>query len=190
MKTLIIALALILFAKITIAQKELLSLDEHNQYIYYQVVDIPGKPVDTLTQRGLNFLKSIKLKVKVAATNSLAAQGSFETVGGISILKHPNGQIAYTISIECKDQKYRYWITGFVFTPYVRDRYGNFVPQQGVEIPLETASSKLDKKDLDSYLDQTGMFCKNLGEQLKIYMLKISIVKKEVEPKKISTKDW
>ena len=193
MKKTIIALVFILFAKITSAQKELLSLDEHNKYIYYQVVEMPGQPADILNNRGMNFLKSIVPKIKLApaaSTNSLAAQGSFETYGGISILKHPSGIVAYAINIECKDQKYRYWLTDFTFTPYVRDRYGNFVPQQGVEIPLETASAKLDKKDMDNYLNETGAFCKQMSDRLKVYMINAPAPKKEEITKKTVTDKW
>ena len=195
MKTLLIALTLVAFTEAASAQKEVLAFDEQNQYIYYQVVDMPAYSADTLYTRGLNFLKSMdpKLKIKPASTDNtkmLSGQGKFVTQGGISVVKHANGEIAYRINIECKDGKYRYWLAGFTFTPYQRDRYGNFVPQQGIDIPLETASSRFNKKDADNYLDQTGAFCKDAGEKLKVYMLKISTVKKAVETKKISTKDW
>jgi len=195
MKTLLIVLTLVLFAGSASAQKQLLALDEHNQYIYYQVVDMPGHSADTLYTRGLNFLSSMDPKVKIthgSANNSktLSGQGKFLTYGGLSITKHVIGEITYTINVECKDGKYRYWLTGFVFTPYQRDRYGNFVPQQGIDIPLEKASSKYSKKDADNYLDQTGAFSKDAGDRLKVYMLKISTIKKDTETKKISTKEW
>jgi hypothetical protein len=193
MKTTIISLILILFAKVTLAQKELLAFDEHNQYIYYQVVDMPGHAADTLYIRGSNFLKSMVPKIKkisAANANTLSGQGKFLTFGGVSILKHANGEISYTINIECKDGKYRYWLTGFTFTPYQRDRYGNFVPQQGIDVQLETALSKYSKKDVDNYLDETGAFCKNVGDRLKFYMLNAPAPKKEETIKKTVTDKW
>ena len=110
--------------------------------------------------------------------------------GGISVLKHEQGEIVYQVNIEFKDQKYRFWLTAFVFTPYQRDRYGNFVPQLGVDIPIEQGLSKLDKKDLDGYLDETGAFCKQFGDHLKNYLLKLPEPKKAENVKKVVTDNW
>ena len=191
MKIIITALACIFFGKVTLAQKELLSFDEHNKYIYYQVADIPGLPADTLHSRGVCFLKTTypKIKLKQTAT-AISGEDKFVVFGGVSVLKHESGEIAYLVNIECKDQKYRYWLTNFTFTPYQRDRYGNFVPEAGINIPLENALSKFDKKDVDSYLDETGAFCKQLGDRLKLYMIKVPTAKKEEITKKVVTDKW
>jgi hypothetical protein len=188
MKTTIIALVCILFAKITFAQQDLLSFDEHNKYIYYQVVEMPGLTADTLHERGLNFLKAFYTKIKLKTTpgeNNISGQGKFLSYGGVSVLKHEKGEIAFQLSIEFKDQKYRYWLTGFIFTPYQRDRYGNFVPQQGIDIPLENILSKFDKKEADDYLNETGAFCKQFGDRLKQF--EINAPKKEEITKKVVT---
>jgi hypothetical protein len=194
MKTLLLTFVCIFLAKISSAQSDLLSFDEHNKYIYYQVVDIPGVAVDTLHVRGLSFLKAnyAKMKVKAAGQNNLAGQGKFLVYGGVSVLKHEKGEIDYTLNIEFKDQKYRYWLTDFTFTPYERDRYNNYVPKQGVVIPLETADSKLDKKDAAGYVDETGAFCKQFGDSLKQFILHIpvSAPKKEENAKKVVTDKW
>ena len=191
MKKLIIVLVCILFGKVATAQQDLLSFDEHNKYIYYQVVDMPGFSADSLHARGLAFLKTsypgIKLKGG-AASNSLTGQGKFLTYGGLSVLKHEKGEIAYQVNIEFKDKKYRYWLTSFVFTPYQRDRYGNFVAEPGIEVPLENAIAKFDKKDVDGYLDETGAFCKQFGDKLKAFA--VNTPKKEEVTKKIITDKW
>jgi len=191
MKTTIIAIIFILTAEVTMAQQELLSFDEHNKYIYYQIVELPGLNADTLETRGLNFLKTQFPRVKLKQETSLKSvkgEGKFLTYGGISVLKHENGEMSYLVSVEFKDQKYRFWLTDFVFTPYERDRYGNFVPKAGIEIPLESASSRLEKKELDSYLNETGTFCKQFGEKLKIYEL--NLPKQEESTKKVVTDKW
>jgi len=192
MKIFFIGLLFVSFAKIACAQQDLLSFDEHNKYIYYQVVNMPGLPADSLRERGVYFLKSAfpKTFVKVSDANGVEGEGKFLTYGGISVLKHEKGEVNYQLHIEFKDQKYRFWLTGFVFTPYQRDRYGNFVPQQGINIPLENAITKLEKKDLDGYLDETGAFCKQWGDKLKIYMLKAPAQKKEEPVKKVVTDKW
>ncbi|BAU53702.1 DUF4468 domain-containing protein [Mucilaginibacter gotjawali] len=192
MKTLLIGLVGFLFARNAFAQQALLSFDEHNKYIYYQVVNMPALPADSLRERGEYFLKMAypKTVVKPAGAESLKGEGKFLTYGGISVMRHEKGEVTYEVNIEFKDQKYRFWLTNFVFTPYQRDRYGNFVPQQGVDIPLETASSRLDKKELAAYLDETGAFCKQWGDKLKSYMLKVPAQKKEEPVKKVVTDKW
>ncbi len=192
MKYLIPVFLLLLLTKSTIAQQDLLSFDEHNKYIYYQVETMPGIPVDTLMQRGAKFLKGVYPKTTVKQDNAGKTEGTgkFLVYGGLSVLKHEKGEISYQVNIEYKDQKYRFWLTGFVFTPYQRDRYGNFVPQQGIDIPLEQAAAKLDKKDVDGYLDETGAFCKQFGERLKTYLSKLPEPKKVEPTKKVVTDNW
>lgn len=186
-------IAVLLFARASYAQKELLSFDENNKYIYYQVADVPALPKDTLLARASYFLKSDYSKMKLSYTadpNLLNGRGKFLVYGGGGLLKHEHGGISYTLNIECKDQKYRYWLTGFVFTPYQRDRYGNFVPEPGKEIPLESILKKLDKKEAGAYLDETGTFCKQLGEKLKSQMARAFTPKKAGIIKKIVTDKW
>jgi hypothetical protein len=191
MKSLIIILVFITLAKVAPAQQDLLSFDEHNKYIYYQVVDMPGFPADTLRIRGLSFIKKVfpKIKMKSApADNNLNGEGKFPIYSGVIVMKHQGGEITYSMNIEIKDEKYRYWLTGFVFTPYKRDRYDNFVPEPGLETPLESALSKYEKKDVASYLSQTGAFCKEFGDKLKLYM--VNAPKKDESIKKIVTDKW
>ena len=192
MKRTIIAIIFILFAKFSLAQQELLSFDEHNKYIFYQVDETPGLSADTLHNRAVYFLKTVFPRFKLkAATNNLAlsGDGSFLTYSGVSVLKHENGEVKYVLNIEFKDQKYRFWLTGFTFTPYERDRYGNFVPKLGIELPLETAISKLEKKELDTHLNETGTFCKQFGERLKLFMLDAT-TKKQDNAKKPLSDNW
>ena len=191
MKSLVIILTFIFFAKITLAQKELLSVDEHDKYIYYQVVDIPGITADTLNKRGKYFLEKALPKIKLIETAlTLSGESKFMTFSGVSVLKHEDGEITYVVKVEFKDNKYRYWLKGFNFTPYQRDRYGNFIPRQGIAIPLETALTKLSKKDVESYFDQTGTFCKQLGDSLKQAIIAQSPQKKAEINKRIITDKW
>ncbi|HEX3384030.1 MAG TPA: hypothetical protein VHS53_02520, partial [Mucilaginibacter sp.] len=88
--------------------------------------------------------------------------------------------------------KYRYWLTDFIFRPYQRDRYGMFVPVNGIEVPLEKASSKLDKKEVNDYLDQTGTYCMQTGDNLKAFMIQNhqSSPKNAPPVKTVVTKKW
>jgi hypothetical protein len=194
MKKILFILICALSTKAALAQKDLLAFNEHNKYIYYQVAELPGLPVDTLQARAVFFLKTAYPKNKIKqgeAGGNFTGTGTFLVLSGVTLAKHEDGEMLYTFYIECKDQKYRYWLTDFVFTPHKIDRYGNSVPEAGVDIPLESGLSKLDKKLLDGYLDQAGAFSKQFGEKLKQYMVKISALPpKEVKKKVITTKDW
>jgi hypothetical protein len=167
------AVGLLLLLQAAHAQKSLLALDEHNKYIYYQVVGQPGATADSLDKKAVNFIRETypKTRLKSAGDTSIVIKDRFVTYSVLAFAKHESGEIKFTLNIECKNSKYRYWLTDFVFTPYEKNRYGVFAPKDNIEIPLEKASSRVDSKELDGYFDQTGTFCKQLGDQLKSYML-------------------
>lgn len=181
-------------AGIASAQKNLLSFNEQNKYIYYQVVEQPGLNTDTLQTRALYFLKTSYPLNKVAkgeTSGNFTGSGKFLISSTLSMLKHVYGEMRYTYFIECKSGKYRYWLTNFIYVPHKTDRYGNSVPEQGIEVSLEDGVTKLDKHDLSLCLDETGSYCKQFGEKLKQAMMKIStFAPKEVKKTVIVTKDW
>jgi Domain of unknown function (DUF4468) with TBP-like fold len=193
MKKIVVVLLCLLFAKAASAQKDSLSFDEHNKYIYYKVVEQPGLTADTFQNRALYFLKINYPKNKIAQASpaTITGSGKFLILTGLSVAKHVAGEVSYTFTIGYKDQKYRYWLTDFVYTPYKTDRYGNSVPEQGVEISLESGLSKLEKVELNNCLEQSGAYGIQFGGKLKEYMLRPSATKPvETKKKVISTKDW
>lgn len=199
MKNIIVASLLILFAKNVSAQKDSLSFDEHDKYIYYKLVDQPGSNADTLYSRGLYFLttaypkKTLGLSKSEQGNHSLAAIGNYMISKKGLVGSSEGGEIHYTLVIEAKDSKYRYWLTDFVYQPYQRNRYGSSEPVPGGDIPLEKASAKLSKTDFSNYLDQVIANSRQVGDRLKAYMLKASSLAKKPGVKKvnkISTKDW
>jgi len=194
MKKIIVVLLCLLFAKAASAQKDSLSFDEHNKYIYYKVVEQPGLTADTFQTRALYFLKINYPKNKInqaVEPSTITGSGKFLILTGLSVAKHVAGEVSYTFTIGYKDQKYRYWLTNFVYTPYKTDRYGNSVPEQGVEIPLENGLSKLEKVELNNCLEQSGAYGIQFGNKIKEYMVRVSATKPAENKKKvISTKDW
>jgi hypothetical protein len=191
MKKILLLIAGLVISGIASAQKSLLSVDENNKYIYYQVVDMPGISADSLHKNAVLFMKELYPKMKSAQLTQTGASVKDKFLTYTQLVKHENGEMAYNLNVECKDGKYRYWLTDFVFTPYEKDRYGVFVPVKGIEIPIEKASSKVNKKDLDDYFDQTGAFCKQTGDKLKKYMAEGRPQPKVDKPvKKIVTDKW
>jgi hypothetical protein len=191
MKKILLIIVSLAISGMVNAQKSLLSVDENNKYIYYQVVDMPGIKADSLHKNAGLFMMDMYPKVTLQMTRSgISVKDKFLTY--TSLIKHENGEMAYTLNVECKDGKYRFWVTNFVFTPYEKDRYGMFVPVNGKDISLEKASDKLQKKDVEGYFEQTGAFCKQLGDKLKKYMIegKPKQPKEDKPVKKIVTEKW
>jgi Domain of unknown function (DUF4468) with TBP-like fold len=192
MKKIFLLVVSLIISGMASAQKDSLSLDEHNKYIYYQVVDRLGVSADSLQKSVAYFVKDMYPKNKSVQITQYGANIKDKFLTYTSLVKRENGEMAYALTIECKEGRYRYWLTDFVFTPYEKNRYGVFVPVSGIDIPIENASSKLTQKDVDAYFDQTGAFCKQLGQKLKKYMAEEHSVKKpDQQPvKKIVTDKW
>lgn len=192
MKKLLFSLVCVLCSQVVSAQKEMLQLDEANKYVYYQVVDKQGVTADTLYERGSYFIKMTnpENKQESVVANTITTKGKFLVYNGSTVAKKAGGEISYILHIETKDQKYRYKISDFIFTPYTRDRFNNMVPMPGIEVPIEKLTSKYSQKEADNYLNQTGMFCQATSNKLKQYMDKISTTKREGAIKKVVTDKW
>jgi hypothetical protein len=193
MKKLLFSLLCLLCVQIASAQKDSLQVDEGNNYVYYQVTDKPGLSADTLYIRAWNFATAFNTANKPAKgkdARTLNTSGKFIVYSGTSLVRKESGEISYTINIQTKDQRYRYRISNFVFTPYQRDRFGNMIPIPGIEVPLEKLAAKYSIKDTDSYLDQTGGFCLTTANKLKQAMDKQPVFKKAAPVKKVSTENW
>ncbi len=175
------------------AQKPVLSIDENNKYIYYQVREMAGTSADTLENRAMKFIRENFTKISSLNNDNKAhivIKSFFKVSQGAAVTKHESGEIAYTLTIESKANKYRYWFTDFVFTPYQRYRYNNYVPTPGINIPLEQAGTKLDKKEFNNCLDQSAEFCKASGDKLVITMTAAPVPKQDKKPEKIKTEKW
>lgn len=196
MKKLIFFFTFLLAASGVFAQKDSLAFDENSKYIYYQVVTEPGLAADTLYNRALYFFKTahpatgFKLTAEDKAAGTLTGTGSFLVSRKSLVTSHEDGSVTFTMRIDVKGGKYRYWLTDFVFNPYQRNRYNSYESIPGIFIPLEQSAGKVTPKDLNAYLDGVLTSSRKIGAKLKEYMLKTSSLKKEIPVKKISTKDW
>jgi len=192
LKHLFIGLCLVFACQTAFGQKELVTLDEHNKYIYYKVADMPGVQQDTLFSR---CVKGIKTSKRFAGTKAVITAGSAVLIkskttiySSVTVVKHEIGDLAYTLTVEFKDGKYRYWLTDFVVTPYERNRYGVYALVPGGGTPFEQMKGKIDTKQFDDYLSQIGTFGNELGDEVKLYVT--NPVKKVLEPVKVDTKKW
>ena len=86
------------------------------------------------------------------------------------ILKKLSGRISYKISIEAKDNKYRYHFSDFVFHYYKQDRYYNMVETGKVKSLNERSASGWQKL-WDSHRSTTQNKMKEYSKQLEIKMV-------------------
>ncbi|RYZ96336.1 MAG: DUF4468 domain-containing protein [Sphingobacteriaceae bacterium] len=197
MKKIIIAL-LCIVVKVTTAsaQTDSLSFDENNKYIYYQVATEAGLNADTLYNRALFFLKTaypserLKLSKDSKTTGTLTGNGGFMVQKKALVSTRPDAKVKFTLVIEVKDNKYRYWFTDLVLVPYQRDRYANFVPVLGKDVPLENGYRKLGQKDTDDYLEKVLINCRSISSKLRTFMVNTSTTPKEIKIKSVTTKEW
>ena len=191
MKRNLFIILLLLATSIVYAQKITLALNENNRYIYYEVVNIPTVSADSLKRNAAGFVRAAYSKNESKRITDTLTSVKDKFLNYSAIIKHENGEMDYVLNIECRDGRYRYWITDFVFIPYQRNRYGVFVPTPGIYIPLETAKTRLDKKDVEVYLSQTEAACKLLADKLKQYMVTgHGIRKADQKPAKVVTDKW
>jgi hypothetical protein len=178
--------------KTTFAQKQQLTFDEHDKYIYYQVADMPGSNADTLYNRCLagltQYFHNSTGKPEVTPGSSIIIHSKLIVYNNTGMAKHEDGEIAYTLHLEFKDAKYRYWLSDFVLQPYQRNRYSEYEKIPGIQVPLEKVKAKYDKKTLTNYQEQITDFGKQLGENLKLYV--INSPKKDAGQNKTNTKEW
>lgn len=193
MKKFVFGLLCLLIVKAASAQDTPLQYDESNKYVYYKVTDVANATADTLYQRGWDFAAALTPKNKPKkgkAAYALNTKGSFSVYTGSSLVKKEAGAFNYTLNIEAKDQKFRYKLSDFVFTPYKRDRFTNMVAQPGVEVPAEKLLSKFSAKEADELLAELTAFCKATGESLKRKMEKVAVLHKPEPVKKVATDNW
>lgn len=170
---------------------EELDKDERGKYIYYEVVTGSPVPADSLIDRAKSFFKLKKMTL-VKSDSVLFEQSSKFVISKTAfVLSHPSGEILYNFSFEIKGSKYRFWLTDFMFIPYQRDRYGNFVPSTAKGIPLEKSPGKLNAGEWSAYISDAGRQSAALAAGFKEYLSASQRAKPLQKPKStISTKSW
>ncbi|MGY3054851.1 hypothetical protein ACVWYG_003060 [Pedobacter sp. UYEF25] len=176
------------------SSQELLTMSNDHKYIYYEVVKDTSAVKDKLMQKAETFLKKSddqKLKITSIDNDKLAAEGKIIIDKTILVASHPSGEVAFKFYFNAKDGRYRFWLDDFIYTPYIRDRYGSFVPKTNFGKPLESHPSNLKAAEWKGILAATFIKAKQLGEELKKFMAaKRSTSSASVPPKVVIKSDW
>jgi hypothetical protein len=191
MKFLYLTSFLLFAALACFSQEKPLSYDERGKLIYYEVVSNKTFNADTLYANAKAFLKRKKLSSIKADKEQLVAVGKMVISKTTFKVGHPSGEVSYNFVFEIKGEKYRFWLTDFIFIPYMRDRYANFVPSTSVGTPLEKDAGKLNAAEWGSYKSATAMQALAFANEFKAFLF--VPVKGKVKPEvksTISTKSW
>lgn len=184
-----------LFSTPTFAQSnpkdEQMPLDERGKYIHYEVVEARQIPADSLRSRAEGFLKMKKLAAINATAEQISANGKFLISKTAFVLTRPSGEVLYTFAFEIKEGKYRFWLSDFMFIPYKRDRYANFIPSTNKGTPLESEPGKLSAAEWESYIAATAAQAGTFASGFKEFLAaeRKIIVKPKVKTS-VSTKNW
>lgn len=189
-------LVAIIFISLTIngfAQNVDFPRDQTGKYSFTDIVDLNGMSKDQLFENGEKFMKNIKVlhsKTKNFKADKVNYQifdrGSFYVYRIGSVKKGIAGAVEYDITLDLKDDKYRYTITGFQFNEYQKNRYGKYEPIKGKYTPLEMEASSLNAKEWEMQkevvFDKTQELIMNLnGEMIYAEEKKSKKEKKEKE---------
>lgn len=113
--------------------------DEEGKITYLEVVSMDSIPKDTVFKRIQNWIKFTYPQSKTTVDSSnkaIATRGRFLVYTNPGVLKEIHGAIRYDLSIELKENRYRYTFTNFVFEYYKQDRNYKYNPT-GTTRPLE-----------------------------------------------------
>lgn len=174
---------LLFFAASSSGQEKPLSTDDRGKLIYYEVVELPEVPKDSLAVRTSAFIKnnSTSFKMKSFKMKSAVIDSSVQASGKLIInktalvLSRPSGEVLYNFYVEIKNGKYRFWLTDFTFIPYQRDRYGNFTASTTVGTPLENKPGKLNAAEWAGYVKATTREVNAIAGRFKNAMMRITI---------------
>ncbi len=105
--------------------------DENGKITYLDVVKTDSIPADSLSKRIKNWVKYTYPKSNVtidSAAHTIALRGRFLVYINPGVLKEIHGAIRYDLSLEWKDDRYRYTFTNFVFEYYKQDKNYKYNP--------------------------------------------------------------
>ncbi|MBS1506600.1 MAG: DUF4468 domain-containing protein [Bacteroidetes bacterium] len=138
-----------------------------------------------------NSLKANDEKVILTESDSIAGkvlgESSFFVYTQSGILKKVSGLITYKLSVEVKDNKYRYQLSNFVFHYYKQDRNYNMV-ETGKTKPLEELKATGWQKLWTQHRATVLAKMKASAQQLELKM--IEKPKKITAEKKVKKVEW
>ncbi|ETZ20484.1 hypothetical protein [Pedobacter sp. V48] len=194
MKKIMFVLPLLVFSLGAFSQTNALPMDERGKYTFLEVAELPLVKKEVMSANAKRFFKGYSKAIKLSSSEGdTAFYGKGKMVLNKSLVGvgHPTGEAKYNISLELRNGKYRLILTDFMFTPYERDRYGNFVPV-AVSTALEKSPGKLNNTEWEKNVSSIAGESRKIADKLKT-MMSNTVKDPKPETKKpaaISTTKW
>lgn len=188
MKKILVIIAFIFVTNGVFGQKSNFTKGDNGKYIYYEVVVDSVVAKAELVDKIVSFLRANKLKKQRYTDTAVVATGNFVVNKSGGAISHPAASVGYTLNFQCKEGKYRFWLTDFFVTLYERDRYGNFVPTKLQPKALEAEVGKLNQAQWNEYVKQLETKSISFASQLKAYLARTSLSPKKIDVK--NRQDW
>jgi hypothetical protein len=195
MRPLLVILLLSVYAA-TIHAQPAMPADDLGRFLYQEVVPMNGYPASLLYGNARNFMQELSVRADRSKyyseqEDSLTVynRGSFGMSNMYTIGKRTDGIVIFDMTVEVKEEKFRYTISNFQYREFERNRYGKFVPANKRDIPLERLPSGLQKKQWEANLEKTDELIQALILELKEKMA-FSPKSKSVKKAKKDNIDW
>ena len=166
-----------------------LMVDESGRFQMVEVVPSDGFTKEALYRNSLGWIKTLKGMDKTISYLSVDSvlckiSGQYEFLvymqGGI--LKKKAGAISCVISLEMKDNKYRYAFTDFLYHYLVQDRNYEMI-KNGKTKPLEDTEAPGWQKLWNNHRKTAAREVKKRSEELKEVMIAVpNLVKENPKP--------
>ena len=175
----------------TVSTAQVLQMDTLGKVTYYEIVEAPAMRKEALYDNAFSWVQALKgLENKVAIETSdvlagkIVATNEFPLFSQTGVLKKLSGKITYNMTIEVKDNLYRYKFTDFVFHYYKQDRTYKIVAT-GKTKKLEDPKASGWQKLWNKHRAQTAAKMQTDLTTLKIQMVAVPVSPaKETEKKK------
>lgn len=147
----------------------------NDQHLKYQeVVVIDGKSREIL----LGDLKKIVFKIydsmeiKTVSDYQIFVESDFKIFNMlIGKLGNPAGKVDFKLAVEVKDNKFRYSLYDFFFTPMERDRYGRHNLAKQEPMAVNEQNYEGNKTLLKKIKDQSKAYAGKLEDALQEYLM-------------------
>ncbi|MHA4896597.1 hypothetical protein ACXZ1K_17750 [Pedobacter sp. PWIIR3] len=185
---------LVMFSFNSYCQEKTLPIDEDGKYAFVEIKELKLVTQAIMAANVKRFFKenSKSLQLKNSESDTVfSGKGKMFIQKEVVGIGHPSGDATYQISISLRAGKYRLVITDIVLTPYVRDRFSNFVPGT-VSTPLEQTPSKLNRSEWESNMAAVMLGCKKVADKLGAMIGNAPTEPKKAttKPSAVSTKNW
>ncbi len=168
------------------------TLQTNPSFVFSNVVIADSAKKEFLFQNAKKWIttlahgnENMKLDLMDSIEGRIVAKSSYFVYSQTGILKKISGTVNYRVSIEVKDNKYRYEFSDFVFHYYKQNRYYNMVETKEVK-PLAEPNALGWQKLWESHRLTTFNKMKEHTKELEIKMIeKPELASEKVVAKKI-----